>query len=110
MSIERTNPVTGSELQRRWSAQYATGLAAMGEQEIHTAVDAGGWVRLYCSHHHVGGYYHHGDVASASAMCNLDHPESLHACLPGDTCRRTDTGKVMRCVANNGGAESDWIW
>ena len=114
MSIERTNPITGTEAQRRWLQANAAVIeaaeegASIGAQELHTSVDGAGLRRVFRCHENIGRTYHLGTVANEAAMLALDSPIASHACLPGDTCFRSDTQQTMRCVSNFGASASDW--
>lgn len=114
MSIERTNPITGTEAQRRWLQANAATIeateegASIGAQELHTSVDGAGLKRVFRCHENIGRTYHLGTVANEAAMLALDSPLTSHACLPGDTCFRTDTQQIMRCISNYGASLTDW--
>lgn len=114
MSIERTNPITGTEAQRRWLQANAATIeaaeegASIGAQELHTSVDGAGLKRVFRCHENIGRTYHLGTVANEAAMLALDSPLTSHACLPGDTCFRSDTQQIMRCVSNYGVSVGDW--
>ena len=114
MSIERTNPITGTEVQRRWLQANAATIeaaeegASIGAQELHTSVDGAGLKRVFRCHENIGRTYHLGTVANEAAMLALDSPLTSHACLPGDTCFRSDSQQIMRCVSNYGVSVGDW--
>ena len=114
MSLERTNPITGTEVQRRWLQANAATIeaaeegASIGAQELHTSVDGAGLKRVFRCHENIGRTYHLGTVANEAAMLALDSPLTSHACLPGDTCLRSDTQQIMRCVSNYGVSVGDW--
>lgn len=107
-TTHRIVPMTGHDLARRSSEEHATGFSAMGAAEVHSSRDSLGFIRFFVGHRHVGGYLWHGPVADEAAMLSLDNPGIAHACYPGDTCLRSDTGATMMCVANYGGSASDW--
>lgn len=110
MEYQRTNPISGREVDRRTieSLGVSAGEDQMGTAEAHSATDPAGFVRLFIGHHHVGGYLHHGTVATAAALLTLDRPYSGHACFPGDTAIVEATASLYRCKSNHGGSAEDW--
>lgn len=107
--IQRVTPVSGNDLDRRSVEEHAVAPEQMGVAEVHSSKDHLGFTRFFVGHKHVGGYLYHGPVADEAAMRSLDNPGIAHACYPGDTCLRTDTGAVMLCVSNFGGLAADWV-
>lgn len=109
-TIQRVIPIRGHEIQRRSNDAHALLDKRMQVGEVHSSTDTLGFTRFFCAHRHVGGYLHHGDVATEAAMLALDNPGAAHACFPGDYCRRTDLpGKpMMLCIAGSGSLVTDW--
>lgn len=110
-NIHRIIPVQGGEVARRRLEDHGgTGANQMQAGEVHTSTDTLGFARIFCAHKHVGGYLHHGDIASEAAMLALDNPGIAHACLPGDTCRRTDLAgsPIYECISGRGTLAANW--
>lgn len=110
--LERTEPISGAELARRsLEANYPTGASAIRDAEVHTSTDALGHQRAFVAHKCVGGFLHHGEMESESAMLAIDNPGVAHACFPGDTCQRMDIAgtPIYQCIANNGALAADWV-
>lgn len=107
-TIARCYPIADTELQRRTNAAHPTTASAMHAQEVHTSIDAAGHVRIFRCHVCLGPRYDLGTVSTEAAMLALDNPGLASACLPGDTCWRSDLRRRMRCVSGYGATLAEW--
>lgn len=108
--IARIEPVSGKEIDRRTLQGLGSSAGAdqMAEVEVHSAKDPAGFVRLFIGHAHVGGWLHHGPVATAADLLTLDRPYVAHGCFPGDTATVEADDSTYQCIANHGGSAGDW--